>query len=106
MANSTEVKRKSSKTRARTRIKTNKAINQTKDFSPSPKTNEPTPGITDIHRTGYLSQTTHSNKPVGYQQSLRLSLAPLKLTPVSTMVKSPQFGAQKATGSSYWTHDQ
>ena len=22
------------------------------------------------------------------------------------MVESPQFGAQKATGSSYWTHDQ
>ena len=31
---------------------------------------------------------------------MQLSIAPLKLIPQSTMVESPQFGAQKAAGSS------
>ena len=34
------------------------------------------------------------------------SLAPLKLTTISTMVESPQFGAQKVAGSSNQAHDQ
>ena len=41
-ANSVEVKRKSSKDKEQTRIKTNEMINQTRDFSPSSKTKEPT----------------------------------------------------------------
>ena len=65
-----------------------------------------TPEITDEPRLGYLSQAAYLTKSVGYWQSLRLSIALLKLTPVSTMVKSPQLGAQKAPGSSYRTHDQ
>ena len=43
---------------------------------------------------------------VGYQKSLRLSIAPLKLMPVSMMVESPQLGARKATGSSYRMRNQ
>ena len=35
-----------------------------------------------------------------------LSTAPLKPTTISTMVESPQFGAQEATGSSIKAHDQ
>ena len=41
-ANSQEVKRKSSKEKEQTRIRINGMINQTRDFSPSSKTNEPT----------------------------------------------------------------
>ena len=41
-ANSVEVKCKSSKDKEQTRIRTNGTINQTRDFSPSSKTNEPT----------------------------------------------------------------
>ena len=36
-----------------------------------------------------------SSKTVGYRQSLRLSIAPLKLTQISTMVESPQLEHRK-----------
>ena len=35
-----------------------------------------------------------------------LSIASLKPTTISTIVESPQFGAQKAAGSSNKAHDQ
>ena len=56
-------------------------------------------------RSWVYKSTDSSSKMVGYWQSLRLSMAPLKLTQVSTMVESPQFGAQKATGSFYRAYD-
>ena len=65
-----------------------------------------TPGIADKPQVGHLRQTTTLTKSVGHRQSLRLRRGPLKLTTVSTMVESPQFGAQKATGSSYRAHNQ
>ena len=65
-----------------------------------------TPEIANEPGVGYISSTMSSPKMVGYWQSSRLSIAPLKPTQVSTMVESKQFGAQKATGSSYWAHDQ
>ena len=60
-----------------------------------------TPEINSKSIVGYISIAKHFSRPVGYRQSLRLSTAPLKPTPVSMMVKSAQFGAQKTTGSSY-----
>ena len=39
-------------------------------------------------------------------QSMWLSIASLKPIPQSTMVVSPQFGAQKAAGSLNKAHDQ
>ena len=64
-----------------------------------------TPEIVNGPGVGYISLAISLLKTVGYQQSLRLSIAPLKLTQASMMVESPQFGAQKATGSSYRAHD-
>ena len=80
--------------------------NQAKNFPINSNKPTPTPGIADKPQAGYLRQTTTTIKSVGHRQSLRLSGVPLKLTAVSTMVESPQFGAQKATGSSYRAHDQ
>ena len=72
----------------------------------NPNKQTSTPGITDEPGVGYSSQAAYLTKSVGHWQSLRLSIASLKPTPVSTMVGSPQFGAQKASGSSYRAHNQ
>ena len=80
--------------------------NQAKNLPRNPNKLTSTKGIADKPRVGYLRQITTSTKSVGHQQSLRLSIAPLKPMTVSTMVESPQFGAEKATGSSYRAHDQ
>ena len=80
--------------------------NQGRSYPMNPNKPIATPGIADKPQVGYLRQTTNLTKSVGHQQSLRLSRAPLKPTTVSMMVESPQFGAQKATGSSYRAHDQ
>ena len=80
--------------------------NQAKSFPRNLNKLTSTPGIADKPQVGYLRQTTTPTKSVGHRQSLRLSIAPLKLMTVSTMVESPQFGAQKATGSFYRAHDQ
>ena len=65
-----------------------------------------TPEIVNRPGVGYISLAIPLSTMVGYWQSLRLSIAPLKLTQASMKVKSPQFGAQKATGSSYRAHNQ
>ena len=75
-------------------------------FTLNPNKQTVTPGITDEPGVGYLSQAAFLTMMVGHRQPLRLSVAPLKLTAVSTMVESPQLGAQKAPGSAYRTHDQ
>ena len=58
------------------------------------------------NRVWHINPMSTLTNSVGFQQSLRLSVAPLKPTQASTMVESPQFGAQKATGSSYRAHNQ
>ena len=75
-------------------------------FTINPNKHTATPGITDEPRVGYLNQAVYPIKSVGHRQFLRLSIALLKPTLVSTMVESPQLGTQKAPGSSYRAHNQ
>ena len=93
--------------------KTDQMVNKTitrrpdqENFNNETKTTTQTPGISSESTVGYISIAKPLSTMVGYRQSLRLSIAPLKPTAVSTMVESPQLGAQKATGSSYRTRDQ